>query len=664
MTPADPRERRRFDRRATGVILLWLAGFVLVGVRVGQLQTVEHEKLSRLAHDQYLNKVHVPARRGNIFDRNGKSLAIALEVPSVYANPSAIADPRQAARSLSAALDMKLDVVYQKLASDKNFVWLKRQVTQEVADKISALHLPGIAITKEAKRFYPNKSTAAHVLGFTGMDAQGLEGIEKELDENLKGTAQVVPAVRDAHGNAVLGGGLDADVRATGADVTLTIDSHIQHAAEEALAAALKESKATWGQAVVLDVQSAEVLALAVQPTFNPNQPDKVVADRRRNRAITDVFEPGSTLKPLVVAAALDARVVKPSMTFYCEKGVWNLPEFGKHAIRDSHPHEWLNVTQVIAKSSNIGAAKIGMLLGKERLDQGLRAFGLGRRTGVEFPGEAPGLLRDLKQWSATTLPTVSFGHGVAVTALQLAAAYRVLAAGGEYLAPRLVRKLHQSDGSTVTLDPPEAHSVIRPETARQMLRMMEAVVDEEGTGLRASVAGYRVAGKTGTAQKIDELTGSYSMERYMALFSGMLPAQDPRVVIVVSLDEPQGDHTGGLVAAPIFARIATVAMQTLGVLPTEEVSLADDETGEQQSAKVSVASERLPAIDTTTVKAGTVPSFMGLTVRQAVERSVELQLETELEMYGSGWVVKQEPSPGTKLSSVRSLQLFLGGAE
>ncbi|MEE8409009.1 MAG: penicillin-binding transpeptidase domain-containing protein, partial [Myxococcota bacterium] len=318
-------DRKRFNMRTRLVLAMLLLGFSAVAARVTHLQIYRHEQLARLAREEYLNDVRVPARRGQITDRDGRPLAISVDVPSVYANPSQIDDPRRAARVLAAKLGMDLDTVYRRLASDRLFVWLKRQVTPAMAAEIRALGLPGVDITKESRRYYPNREVGAHVIGFCGVDAHGLEGIERFFDQELTGEPQVVATVRDAHGNAVLEMGVDQDGRSSGADVTLTLDLRLQHAAEVAVRRAREAHGARAAIAVVLDVESADVLAVAVDPGFNPNQASSAPAAHRRNRVITDMFEPGSTVKPLVVAAALDAGVIEPDSKVFCENGAFTI---------------------------------------------------------------------------------------------------------------------------------------------------------------------------------------------------------------------------------------------------------------------------------------------------------------------------------------------------
>lgn len=638
----DNRDRRRFLARVRVLLVLFLVGLGLVVARAVELQVQRHDSLAKMAREQYLKDVQVPAKRGTVYDRTGKPLAVSVDVPSVYANPSKILDPRKAARTLAPLLGVELDTVYQRLASERLFVWMKRQVTPEIAAKVEALGLPGVGITKESKRFYPNRELLAQVLGFTGVDGRGLEGIERAFNEQLTGEPQVVEVERDARGRAVLLQSLDPKARTTGDDLTLTIDASIQHTAEVATKRAVQSSNARSAMAVVLDVETAEILAMAVQPSFNANVAADVGADKRRNRAVTDVFEPASTMKPLVVAAALDQKVVRDDAVFFCENGAMTI---GKHRIRDVHPYGWLSLTGIIQKSSNICAAKVGKLLGGERLYDALRSFGFGQKTQA-LPGEVNGMLRPPRQWSEVGLATISYGHGIAVTALQLAAAHRVLAAGGIYRTPSLVPNSAVSE-----------HRVVSAAAAAKVRAMMEAAVGSDGTGALATVPGHRVAGKTGTAIKIDPVLGGYAQDKYVASFAGFLPADAPRVVVVVVVDEPNDGHTGGAIAAPVFAEIGVTAMRVLGVLPSGATAAAPRLLVTEEAALDATTTELQPAAP---IAAGAVPSFVGLTARQAVQRFSDLRQGMDLALEGSGRVVKQDPIAGSVRTDVTRLTLVL----
>ena len=461
-----------------------------------------------------------------------------------------------------------------------------------------------------------------------------------------------MPAVRDARGHAVLAGGLDPTQRSRGNDLYLTLDLQLQHVAQTAVERVLQTSRAKAASAIILDVASAEVLAMAAVPGFNPNQGGQEKPERRRNRVVTDIFEPGSTLKPLVLGAALDAGVIDPKTILFCENGRFAI---GGHSISDTSPHDFMGLTEILAKSSNIGMAKIAQALGKEQLFRALRNFGVAQRTGVELPGEVAGVLRPFATWSDLETATIAFGQGMAVNGLQLAAIYRALAADGLFKEPRLVHHLERPDGTVIDRPSPPARRVLRPATARRLTLMLEAsVAPDQGTGRLAAVQGYRVAGKTGTAQKADALTGGYSHDRYLALFAGFLPANAPRVVIVVAVDEPQTSHYGGTIAAPVFAEIGLAAMQRFGVLATSAPQVAATPATQPEPV------DDVPVVDTPTERPGTMPSFLGLMSRQAVARYTELGLGRDLALRGTGRVVSQEPAAGSARPADRHVRLTL----
>ncbi|MBN1961443.1 MAG: PASTA domain-containing protein [Deltaproteobacteria bacterium] len=648
-------DQRRFGRRVNLLRFLFVVLILFVFARSAQLQIGQHHELDRLARSQYLDDIQLPARRGQIYDRNGEPLAIAIDVPSVYANPAKVVDARAAARDLAPILKLSRETIYHKLIGDRLFVWLKRQVDPEIAVKVQSLNIDGINITKESRRFYPHRELGSQLIGFTNIDVRGLEGIEKAFDEVLTGEPQVVGTERDGRGRTVLKGGLDLEQRTRGADVFLTIDVQIQHAVETALANAVKTTRARSAMGVVLDVASGDILASGVWPKFNPNLGSKAPAYTRRNRVITDMFEPGSTLKPVVIAGALESGTVKPNAVIFCENGSYTIYD---RTIRDSKPHGWLSLTGVMQKSSNICAAKIGAAMGRQKLSQWLFNFGFGNRTGISFPGESTGLMRDPSKWADVGLATISFGHGIAVTAIQLAAAYRVLAAGGMYRSPRLVKYVRSAEGEHIDVPLALERQIISRKTTEYIRDMLEAAVKPEGTGVLASVPGYRVAGKTGTAQKPDFVAGGYTSDTFIAVFSGYLPANEPRVVIIVAIDEPKTHHTGGSVAAPAFSEIGATAMRVLGVSPsqptkTPAVALANVVENENI---LQVTTPSLEVVNTP----GTVPSFIGLTARQAVRRYAAANTGLDLDLLGTGIVVRQEPTAGTKNTNVDRLTLMM----
>ena len=650
----EGRDKRRLVGRVRLVLVVFAVGALAVIARSAQLQIGQYDELSRLARGQYLNDVQVPARRGQIYDRNGEPLAISVDVPSVYANPGAVTDPRAAAKALAPILEITREQAYQKLTQDRLFVWLKRQVSPEVEAKIRGLGIAGIGMTKESRRFYPHRELGSQIVGFTNVDAHGIEGVENAFDEVLAGEPQVVGIERDGRGHAVLKSGLDPDQRTKGADVYLTIDLQIQHAVETALAKALKAKRAHSAMAVVLDVERGDILALGTVPEFNPNLGADASAEVRRNRAIADMFEPGSAFKPFVISAALDSGAIRPDLTLFCENGSFAVAD---RTIHDSEPHGWLTLSGVIQKSSNICAAKIGETLGRERLGRAVRDFGFGQRTGVSFPGEATGLVRDPATWSEVSVATISFGHGVSVTELQLAAAYRVLADGGRYRPPRLVAAVRSPEGEKLEVPLGPERKVVSRVTTEQVRAMLEAVVGPGGTGGLAAVPGFRVAGKTGTAQKPDLVAGGYTANAFMAVFAGYLPAQAPRAVIVVAIDDPAMQHTGGTVAAPVFAEIAATTMRVLGVAPTEVTAPSAAPTADVVARARALEA---PIREGPPVRPGAVPSFIGLTARQAVHRFEEVGSGLELELLGTGRVVRQEPAVGTDRARIERVTLVM----
>lgn len=651
----DGRDRRRFVGRVYTLFGAFGLAALLVGLRAAQLQLVQHAELEKLAKSQYLDDLKLPARRGHIFDRNGEPVAVSVDVPSVYANPTAVTDPRAAARALAPVLDVPRDVLYQKLAADRLFVWLKRQVSPEVEQKIRSLGLAGINTTRESRRFYPHRELAAQVVGFTDLDSRGIEGIEKTFDEVLVGEPQVVAVERDARGRAVLGGDLDPERRSTGADVFLTLDLAVQHAAETALARAVQRTRAHAGMALVLDAPSGDVLASAVWPPYNANLAGSASADTRRNRSFVDVFEPGSTMKPFVVAAALEAHVIRPDLTLYCENGSITIDG---RTLHDSEPHGWLNLVGIIQKSSNICAAKIGAMLGRERLGAWFAAYGFGQKTGVTFPGEGSGLVRDPSTWSDVGLATMSYGHGIAVTAVQMTAAYRALAMDGRWRSPRLVVAVRSPEGKRIEVPLGAERQVLSKTTTDRVRGMLEAAAGPGGTGELAALPGFRVAGKTGTALKPDLVAGGYDPKAYMAVFAGYVPAEAPRIVVMVALDEPVTQHTGGTVAAPVFAEIAAASLRVLGVgTPSAPVVAPPTPTAEAlaRASALELVPREGPA-----VRPGSMPSFVGLTARQAVRRFEEVGAGLELELVGSGRVVRQDPPAGSERSRIDHITLVM----
>jgi len=542
--------------------------FTLVARRAYRLQVGdESARLRGLAEEQYLREVELPPRRGRILDREGGELASTADVDSVFCNPRQLPDPQGAARSLAKVLGMdgkELKELSARLAQRRFFAWVKRKVTPEEADAVRALELPGLGFTREPRRFYPNRTLAATVMGHAGLDGRGQEGVELALDRHLRGQNSSLQGVRDALGRELFLDGMGESADGAGSDVTLTIDRYLTFVTEQAIADAQARHHAKAVVAIVMDPRNGEVLAMASTPSYNPNDPSTAVERAARNRAITDAFEPGSTMKTFTIAAALDARAVRPTDQFDCMMGRLTV---GKYTIHDTHPHGALTVAEIFKFSSNIGATKVARRLGRERFADALGRFGFGRPTGVGLPGERAGLLRPVDKWGDIGFANVSFGQGLTVTPLQVVAAMSAIAAGGVYHPPRIITRVVRRDGSEEPLPERPAVRVISERAAAEMTTIMEGVTQVGGTARAAAVDGYVVAGKTGTAQKVSG--GHYDASKWVSSFIGFVPAEAPRVAITVMVDEPQGAHLGGAVAAPIFKEIAEQALRYLHVPPS-----------------------------------------------------------------------------------------------
>jgi cell division protein FtsI (penicillin-binding protein 3) len=549
-----------------GVVLTSL--FVAVGKRAFNLQVRDADRLRAMAEEQYLREIELPPRRGRILDRNGADLASTADVDSIYCNPRQLPDPREAARKLARLLaGIDRAELEKKLEQRRFFAWVKRKVTPEEAAAVKALGLPGMAFTREPRRFYPNRSLAATVMGHAGSDGSGLDGVELALDKNLRGTTSSVQGVRDALGRDIAVEGTMDGPSTSGSDAVLTIDRYLTFITERALAAGAAEHHAKGAVAIMMDPRSGEVLAMASVPTYNPNEPIGAAEAEARNRAITDTYEPGSTMKTFTIASALDAGVVKPDDRFDCLMGRMMV---GKYSIHDTHPHGVLTAAEVFKFSSNIGATKIARRLGRDAFADALARFGFGHPTGIGLPGERSGVVRPVEKWGDIGFANISFGQGIAVTPLQMIAGVSAIAGGGIYRQPRIVARVVEPDG---TIDaPPVApdRRVMSASAARTMLGIMRGVTEHGGTAPQAAIEGYAVGGKTGTAQKV--ANGHYDPTKWVSSFLGVVPADDPRLAIIVVVDEPQGGHLGGVVAAPIFKEIAEEALRYLRVPPTTDL--------------------------------------------------------------------------------------------
>jgi cell division protein FtsI (penicillin-binding protein 3) len=667
-------------RRARVVVVAALLSlcFGLLLARAVDLAVIRGPEFARQAAGQHRREVALIPHRGEIVDRRGELLALSLNVPSLYVRPRQLGADRPRIAEVARVLRVSAARLEDQLDSSP-FVWLKRQALPRELAAVLDLQVPGVDHFEEPRRIYPHGQLGAHVLGFVGTDAQGLAGIERRFDREIRGQAIRIEVDRDARGREFLRTAI-ADAPTQGSRVELTLDAEIQAITERELAAGVTAAKAIAGAAIVMDPSTGEILALANDPTFNPNDRsdwgNPRHKDRIRNRALSDPYEPGSTFKAILAASALEQGIIKPTERVFCENGAWNL---GKWTIHDSHPHGWLSFAEVIQFSSNIGAAKVGDRLGRERYSSWLHKFGFGQRTGIELPDESPGILRDGATWARIDLATQSFGQGIAVTPLQMVAAYGAIANGGRLMRPFVLRRITAPSGEAVVEHEPQVvRELLSPRTAAVTTELLRRVVEERGgTGSRARLDEFTVAGKTGTAQKVDPRTRAYSAKR-IGSFVGFVPADHPRAVILVLIDEPTTSSYGGVVAAPVFRKIAAGVMQALHVAPERDrppstrgpaLRLAKGKTA--KTAKPSPpatgrpvvpppaapALAAVPPAGDEVAEAGT-PSYLGLSLREALTRAHAAGWRVAVR--GSGWVAEQHPGPGEPFGDDRRLALEL----
>jgi cell division protein FtsI (penicillin-binding protein 3) len=618
------------------VFFILCLGFI--AVRAYRMQALEREKYLAVAQHQYYGKrISLAPHRGTIYDAKGRELAVSMRVNSLYAQPAKIEDKRDAAARLAPILHRDARDIYGSLASPKSFVWLQRKINPFQQERIKALNLPGVGFFPESRRFYPNFELGAHIIGFAGMDSQGLEGLERKYDKDLKTADKYVVLEKDALGRWIYIPESERGIKSPH-NLHLTLDLRVQYIAERELRKGVADQKARGGMVVIMEPSTGKILAMAAQPSFNPNLFEEFEPARWRNRIVTDQFEPGSLLKVFLLAAALKEEISQENDIVFCENGAYAIKG---HTIHDMAPHGWLAIKDVIRVSSNIGAYKVGRELGAGRFYRYLDAFGFTEKTGVDLQGEDTGEIRPPDSWSNIDLAIISFGQGVSVTALQLVTALSCIANGGNLMKPYLVERITDGRGKDVVEFAPEVRKrVLSEEMCRRITTVLKGVV-KTGTGTRARIPGYEVAGKTATAQKVDRATGKYSEEKVIASFMGYLPADKPRLAILVVLDEPKRTPYGGTAATPIFQGIAEELMQYMGVPPTEgefgrKITLAQvPHAQKQRGSKQKFARHRMP-------------DLRGLSMREALA-----QLEREkvrVRLAGSGMLVDQQPHPGAAL--------------
>ncbi len=539
--------------RSRFMVVVFFAGFAVLVGRAVYLQGWNNDFLQAKGESRYSRVIEIIANRGRITDRHGEALAISTPVKSIWVIPDEVKMDKEQLMKLSAMLEMPPQEIEKRVADkDRDFVFIKRQIPPEVAERIAELHLPGVFQSREFRRYYPGGDVMAHVLGFTGADDIGQEGVELAFQKDLAGKPGSRRVIKDRMGQ-IIEDMQSIKAAQEGKNIVLSLDARIQNLAFGQLREALDQHRAKAGGVVVLDAMTGELVALANLPTYNPNNRTRLSGESLRNRAITDTFEPGSTLKPFTIATALDAGRITPETTIQTAPGTLTI---GKATIHDAHAEGLLTVSQVIQKSSNVGSAKIALSMPSELMWDMFHSVGFGQQPQLGFPGEATGKVRPAKTWKPIEQATMAYGHGISVSLMQLARAYSIFARDGE-LMPTSLMKLDS---------PPTAKQVIAPDTARAVRAMLELAVQPGGTAPRAQIMGYRVAGKTGTAHKQEH--GGYS-NKYVSSFVGFAPASSPRLIIAVMIDEPSaGQYYGGTVAAPVFAKIMEGALRTLGVPP------------------------------------------------------------------------------------------------
>jgi cell division protein FtsI (penicillin-binding protein 3) len=667
-----------------GVALLWMTA---VFGRLGYLQLIRHSDYLVRAQRQQQRTIEITPKRGAIYDRNMHPLAMSVPVESAFAVPSEIGDNKaMAARLLSGVLGIPRDVLEARFESGGSFVWILRKLPPDKVEAVRALNLKGVYLQGENQRYYPKRELAAHVLGFVDLDEKGLGGIEYGLDSTIRGKSEKIVVMADARQRWFDGGAAQKD---QGANVVLTIDEKVQYIAERELAAAIAKTHALAGTVIVQNPNNGAILALANWPKFNPNSPNDVKNEARMDRAVSAIYEPGSTFKLITLAAAFDQNLIRPEEVFNCENGAVYI---AGHRIRDHKPFGLLTVSDILAKSSDVGAIKIAIRVGAPKFYEYIRAFGFGQQTGIDLPGESRGLLRRLENWTPVSIGSISMGQEVGVTPLQLVTAVSSIANGGTLYKPHVVAELRRGDQPmplTGAVAPGEPKEVIRPETAATLRRLMEGVV-LNGTGILARLDGWTAAGKTGSAQKIDPATGRYSPTQLIASFTGFAPINDPAVTILVSLDSPVGLHEGGMVAAPVFKRIAEQVLPYLDVprdVPlspklmqaaykhpeADESATLEDFTPVDFQAqpdlppaqeKNSQPEPRKPSITVALDEGGdiAVPDFRGKTMRDVTEMCLRLGLEPVL--VGSGLAVDESPADGAKVRRGAKITVRFGTSE
>jgi cell division protein FtsI (penicillin-binding protein 3) len=667
------------------VMVVWMVG---IAARLVYLQTVQHDWLHEYARTQHEDTLEISPVRGLLLDREGRELARSIETDSCFAVPYELKDIEETSQRLAPLVGIEAKELAARFKdakqANKKFLWLARRLDEERAKEIAGLKLDGVHMRKEPKRFYPNGSLAAHVLGFVGLDEVGLAGIEQFHDQRIRGEAGKIFIETDAHQRPY-----ESVIAqpSTGQSVVLTIDQMVQYRTEQSLAAAVERTGAKSGTAIVLDPHTGEILALANAPTFDPNNAGAATPQSRINEALQNIYEPGSTFKIVAYSAAIEEGLVKPDDHIDCQMG--SIMVAGR-LVHDHHPFGSLTIADALAKSSNVAAIKLGLRVGDERMYDYMKRYGFGSRTGIELPGETAGLLRPVSRWQASSMGSLAMGQEVGVTPVQMAAAFGALANAGVRISPHIVREIRADDGTVVYRATPEQRRVVSAETAQALRRMLEGVT-LNGTAKKAQLEGYTAAGKTGTAQKIDPKTKTYSSTKFIGSFVGFAPVENPAVVIIVVMDEPAGAYHGGDVAAPVFRDIAEQILPALNVAPDTEMkdvpakdlvaqNMASPEASARARAEIERVNEEcqatLPQVAPADGKSGSdevvyalasnravlMPDLRGRSVRDAARICAQLGLQ--LEARGEGRALKQNPAAGSELDTGQLVRVDFGRSE
>ena len=671
--------------------VLFVAAFIgfwmlLVCFRLVHLQFSQHEGLANRARQQQQNSIETSPQRGELLDRYERQLARSVQTVSLFLDPDGLdaATLDQNARPLAQSLGLKQAELTKEfraaLTEKRRFVWIARRLDAEQANKVVEMNLPGVHAQLEPKRYYPNGSLAAHILGYVGLDGKGLGGVEQFYNTKISGEPGRLFLEKDANGNPYESYEIASK---PGQSVVLTIDQSIQYQAEQALQAAVQRSRAKSGTVIVLDPRSGEILALANAPTFDPNKVADANAETRSNWALQNIYEPGSTFKIVAFSAALEKKLARVDERIDCQMGAITV---AGRVVHDHSAFGSLTIPEALAKSSNVAAIKLGMRVGDPTMYDYIKRFGFGSRTGIELPGETAGLLRKVERWQPSSIGSIAIGQEIGVTPVQMVAAFGALANDGVRMAPHLIREVRNSEGAVVYRAQPEQRRVLTSETAIAIRGMLEGVT-LRGTAKAAQLDGYSAAGKTGTAQKIDPKTRTYSATKHVASFVGFAPVSNPQVVIIVVIDEPAGAYHGGDVAAPVFREVAELILPTLGVMPDIEVKsvpelvaqvsddperaakLRDDQAQSEQQRKAT-----LPTVDSNggrggevvyanaTRKAMLMPDLRGRSVRDVARTCAQLGLQVEAR--GEGRVFKQSPSAGAEVSTGQLVYVDFGRSQ